>query len=178
MSRVTITLMKKIKIEENQSKNYKIMKKSFLITGNSILLAVALLCSCQSSSEKVEQAENEVEKAKEELTNSKSDLNEAQQDFIVEYQQFVSDAEMKIQEQEKKIADYKIKMATDKKKLNSESNSELATLENKSVELKERLANFKNEGQEKWVEFKKELNLDIEKLGEAYMNFTKNSNDK
>ena len=91
------------------------MKKTVFTLAITMLIGGTILTSCQSSAEKVENAENNLQEAKENVSEAKQDLKEARQDSITEYQKFRKEYEERIIANEKIIADFKAKIATEKK---------------------------------------------------------------
>ena len=84
------------------------MKKRVFILALAPLIAGIMLCSCQSSSEKIKNAENEVQEANQ-------DLNEVRQDSITEYQKFKIESDEKIAAHEQNIAEFKARISNEKK---------------------------------------------------------------
>jgi len=92
------------------------MKKSVFTLAITMLIGGTILTGCQSSAEKVENAENNLQEAKENVLEAKQDLKVAHQDSITEYQKFRIEYEERITANEKSIADFRARMAKEKKK--------------------------------------------------------------
>jgi hypothetical protein len=92
---------------------------------------------------------------------------DAQAQFDNEWQQFKSDAEMKISTNEKKIDEFKTAMKTTSKKFKTKYENQVLTLEQKNIELKKKLNEYKYEGKDKWEEFKRDFNADVDVVGSA-----------
>jgi len=45
-------------------------------------------------------------------------------------------------------------------------------LKNKNNKLKEKLADYKDDGQDAWIDFKNEFNHDMDELGKAFKDLT------
>ncbi|MFC2087271.1 hypothetical protein ACFLSA_03810, partial [Bacteroidota bacterium] len=145
---------------------------SILFLANILLLTVVILSGCQSSATKVENAEDKVQEAKKNLADSKTDLYTIRLDTISNYEQFKIEAEKIIVAQEKNIAEFKAGLASEKKEINADYDKKLVELENKNNELKKKLADYKDDGQIKWISFKNEFNHDMNELGKAFKDIT------
>jgi predicted small secreted protein len=151
------------------------MKKSISIVAITVLMAGTILTSCQTSANKVKNAEDKLNKEKVDVLEAKQDLDQIRKDSITDYNKFKMESEEKINGYEKRIAELKTKIATEKKEDKSAYEKQLAQLEKKNSEMKEKLVNYKEEGQEKWVSFKNEFNHDMDELGKAFNDLTKNN---
>jgi predicted RNase H-like nuclease (RuvC/YqgF family) len=153
------------------------MKKTIFSLTVIVFMAGTILSSCQSSAKKVENAEDKLQNAKNETKEAQSELNKVRNDSITEYQQFKKESEERIIANDKSIAEFKAKLASMKKESRSDYEKVIAGLEQKNSDLKKKLENFKDEGQENWKSFKNEFNHDMDELGEALKNLTvKNEN--
>ncbi|MDA3952955.1 MAG: hypothetical protein PF485_04870 [Bacteroidales bacterium] len=148
------------------------MKISILYITSILLLSLTMLLGCQSRAKKVENAEDKVQDAKKDLADSKKDLYQIRLDTISNYVQFKIEAEKLIIVQEKNIADFKASLKSEKKEMNADYDKKLLALENKNNELKKKLADYKDEGQDKWNGFKNEFNHDMNELGKAFKDLT------
>ena len=148
------------------------MKNSILFLASILLLTVTILSGCQSSAKKVENAEVKVQEAKKDLADSKKDLYTIRLDTISNYEQFKIEAEKIIVTQEKNITEFKARMASEKKEINADYNKKLVELENKNSDLKKKLADYIDDGQNKWMSFKDEFNHDMDELGKAFKDLT------
>lgn len=137
---------------------------------NLILVAVAtftsaLVVSCTSSSEKVENADANVTEAKQELA-------EAQSDYTKEVVVFKQETNEKITANEVVIADLKKRMSEVKKEEKATYIERIAELEKKNADLKIRMENYKEDGNDKWESFKREFNHDMDELGKSLNDLT------
>ena len=148
------------------------MKNSIIFLASILFLTVTILSGCQSSATKVENAEDKVQDAKNDLADSQRDLNAIRLDTISNYEQFKLEAEKILIAQEKNITDLKARLASEKKVINADYDKKLAELENKNSELERKLADYKDDGQDKWNSFKAEFNHDIDELGKAFKDLT------
>ncbi len=131
-----------------------------------VFITGTMFMSCQSSSEKVDQA-------KENVIEAEQELNQAIKDSIV---QFRKESEQQISVYEQSIADLKAKIATEKKDVKATYEKSLAELQQKNELLKTKLNDFKDDEIDKWDSFKTEFNSDMNDLGTAIKNFTVKDN--
>lgn len=127
-----------------------------------VLITGTMFMSCQSSSEKVDQA-------KENVTEAEQELNQAIKDSIV---QFRKESEQQISAYDKSIADLKAKIATEKEDARVTYEKTLAELEQKNELLKSNLKDFKDDEIDRWESFRDEFREDMNDLGSAIKNFT------
>jgi cell shape-determining protein MreC len=141
------------------------MKKIILILTVMLFTTGTMFMSCQSSSEKVNQA-------KEDVVQANQELNQAIKDSIV---QFKTESEQQISANEKRIAEFKTKIAKEKKEVKATYENSLAKLEQQNNLLKKNLNDFKDDETEKWESFKTEFSGDMNDLGIALKNFGTNN---
>lgn len=151
------------------------MKNTFLALTVAVFMAGTMLTGCQSSANKVENAEDKLQEAEGEVLDAKLDLNKAINDSVTEYQIFKKEAEEKIIAQEKSIAEFKARIAKEKMENRAKYEKKLAELEQKNSDLKKKLDDYKDEGQSKWENFKAEFNSDMDKIGKAIKDLTVNN---
>jgi F0F1-type ATP synthase membrane subunit b/b' len=108
---------------------------------------------------------------------TKQDLQEIRLDTISNAEHFKAEAEKIIATQEKNIDEFKAKLATEKKEANADLNEKLEELEKKNNELKNKLADYQDDGQDKWTSFKNEFNHDMNELGKAFKGLTKDDKE-
>jgi len=133
-----------------------------------VILAYALFTGCQTSSEKLEAANQKVE-------NEKQDLQEAQQDANAvavkvanaeEWSAFKIDSEAKIKDNQIRIDELKVKMAKPGKTFDEMYAKSIENLEQKNKDLKNRLDAYET-SQSDWEAFKREFNHDMDEVGQA-----------
>ena len=101
-------------------------------------------------------------------------MKDAQAQYEKEWQQFKSNAELKISVNEKSIDDLKAKIKTASAKFKAKYEKEVTMLEQKNIELKKKISEYKYDGKDKWEEFKREFNRDMDVVGNAIKDiFTK-----
>ena len=135
-----------------------------------------IFTSCESSTQKMEDAQANVEEAK-------KDLKEARQDAVAVAQKtadaeawktFKSESELKIRGNETRIAELKEKMKTSGKTLDEVITKKIDQLEQKNKDLNAKMAAYEKE-QSDWESFKREFNHDMDELGKALKEFTINN---
>ncbi|OFY87404.1 MAG: hypothetical protein A3F72_04170 [Bacteroidetes bacterium RIFCSPLOWO2_12_FULL_35_15] len=93
-----------------------------------------------------------------------------------EYKAYRAEQEKKITDNEKKIAELKAKKDKVKKEKLAAYESKIDNLEKKNKEMKKKImANYKDEGKEKWESFKKEFNHDMDELGQSLKDLFKDN---
>lgn len=127
-----------------------------------VSMVFTMFIGCQSSSKKVENAQENVLKANEEL-------NQALKDSI---QQYRIATQEKLIANEKQLAEYKAKIAIQKKENKAKYEEDLAKLVQKNNDLKIKLENYNEENEVKWEAFKTEFNHDMDELGKAFKDLT------
>jgi DNA-directed RNA polymerase alpha subunit len=80
--------------------------------------------------------------------------------------------EEKIHAYEKIIAEFKTRLANETKEDIAKYEKKLAELEQKAIDMKNKLVEYKEEGKDKWDSFKLKFNHDLDELGKALKNFT------
>lgn len=144
------------------------MKNKIIYTALFAITAGAMLTSCDSKEEKVEDA-------KQEVVEAKQDLKETQQELNAEYPAFKTAAEVKIADNEKRIAELNETLnKPGKLPLDEMRKKKIANLEEKNAKLKSRLYGYEKERSD-WEAFKREFNSDMEGLGAAFSDLGKNN---
>lgn len=133
------------------------MKNRYFILAVILLIAGSIFIGCDKNREN----------AKDNIEKANQDMIDAQVLFEKEWQQFKSDAESKINTNQQKIDDFKVAMKTTSTKFKAKYENEVLTLEQKNIELKKKLNDFKYERKENWEEFKKAFNNDMDIVGNA-----------
>src|ERR1035437_3264146 len=87
--------------------------------------------------------------------------------FDKEWKEFKSNAEIKINANEKRIGEFKVKIKTASKEVKADYDKEITVLEQKNVELKKKINEYKYEGKDKWEDFKRGFNRDMDIVGKA-----------
>lgn len=140
------------------------MKKLILILAVFTLITNITLTSCNTSAEKVENAEKKVDQANE-------DLYEANQKYLADVEAYRKESADKITANNKSIADFKARIAQEKKEAQVAYSQKITVLEQKNSDLKKKMDVFKAESKEQWENFKIEFSKDMDDLGTAFGNF-------
>jgi Na+-transporting methylmalonyl-CoA/oxaloacetate decarboxylase gamma subunit len=147
------------------------MKKTIIFLVILLLMTGTMLTSCQSSSKKVENAEDKVQEAKDKVVDAQQELNQAIKDSI---QQFKKESKEKIIANEKSITEFKVRITKEKNENRVRDERKLAELEQQNKEMKQRLADFNGERQDQWDSFRYKFNHDMEEHERAFRDFWSN----
>jgi hypothetical protein len=148
------------------------MKKIILKLAVALFLPVTMLTSCQSAATKAENSGDKVQDARENVAEAKQELNQALIDSVMLFRK-ISDE--KISKNEKTIAEFRVKIAKERKENRVRYEKNLAVLEQKNLDLKKKLAEYKEERNQDWNEFRTEFNHDMDELGKAFDDLTVNN---
>jgi phage-related minor tail protein len=141
------------------------MKIKYFILTVIVIVAVSVLTGYKVNREKKLGYTNE------NLQQAKQDLKDAQSEFNKDWKQFKVDANLKIKANEKSIAEFKVKIKKEDRKFKAQYKKEVTVLEQKNVELKNKLREYKYEGKDKWEEFKIGFNHDMDVVGKSIKDF-------
>jgi len=140
------------------------MKNKYVALVTILLIAGFIFIGCEKSPEqKADEAANTVKQANQ-------DLKDAQAQYEKEWEQFKNDAELKISTNGKKIDAMKTEIKKTGTAFKAKYENTVLTLEQKNIELRKRLNDFKYDGKNKWEEFKTLFDQDIEAVGTAINN--------
>lgn len=136
-------------------------------------LAPFLLMSCQRPEEKVDSA-------KEKVATANQDLKEARRDAGTEWQEdwlkLKRDNDQEIAGNERRIIEIRKDVNTVDAPYRAKYNTRIDEFERRNNELRDRVNNYKNVGDEKWVEFKKDIKRDMDDLKSSLKNITIKNN--
>ncbi len=141
------------------------MKKTILVFAAIACISGPLLTGCNTSSEKVEHAQEDVKDAK-------MDLKEAKEDYLVDVENYRKETAEKIEANNQSIAEFKARKEADKKEAREEYNEKVAKLEQKNTDLQKKMDDYKMDGKDNWEKFKIEFNHDMEELGQSFKDLT------
>ncbi len=125
----------------------------------------AIVSGCSSS-------ETKVEKAKADLKEARAELNQEQKDSVADYVAFKSTSEERIASNEKSIQAFKDRMKTDMKKVKKADQEMVDKLEQRNIDMRKKMDEYKADGKDNWEAFKKEFNHDMDDLGASLKNLT------
>lgn len=149
-------------------------KNSALLLGLAIIIASFIqLSSCASTAEKKDTTNNS--EAAKDLSKAKSDLTDAKKEYNEKYEAFKNESNNKIAENEEIITKLKADIKKMGKNAQADMDKSLNTLEQKNQQLKEKITDYKEEGNDKWESFKTEFNHDMDNLGKSLKDLTKDN---
>lgn len=139
------------------------MKKSIIV---SVLFMLAVIVgACSSPTEKVEDAKTDVVEANKEL-------DEANAEYVADMEKYRTETAEKITANEVIIQDLNTRIVSQKKDTQVEYKQKVAELEQKNMEMKKKMDDYKQDGKENWEKFKTEFNRDMDELGKAFKDLT------
>lgn len=153
------------------------MKIKFFSLVAATCLAGSILMSCgKSSDQKLDEAKENLEAAGEDLKDAQQDAAENVKDTLqADWAGFKGDMEIQITKNENDIKALKEKVAVLDTKAKTKAGEEIEKLSAKNIELKKKLDQYKEEGKDKEIAFKKEFKHDMDELGHALKDlFVKN----
>jgi hypothetical protein len=140
---------------------------------NSILILSTLVTSifgCTSS-------EKKVENAKQDLREAKVELSQEQKDSVADYLLFKKVIDERIAENEVGIEAFKVRLKNSKNKNLAADQKRVDELEQRNINMRKKLEDYKANGKDNWEAFKTEFNHDMDDLGQALKNLSiKNTN--
>lgn len=141
------------------------MKKSILALAVFTFITATVVSSCNSPSEKVENAETEVVEAN-------KDLEKANDEYSAEVESYRKDIADKVTANEQSIKEFNARIANEKREAKAAYQKKIAELEQKNSDMKKKMDDYKQDGKENWEKFKTEFNRDMDELGKAFKDLT------
>ena len=141
------------------------MKKSILAMAAFTCIAGAIVTSCNTSADRVENAQENVIQAN-------KDLDQANQEYLADIENYRVETASRIAANEQAIADFNAGLEHERKAVRAEHKKKIAELEQKNRDMKMKMDNYKEEGKENWEKFKTEFSHDMDELGKAFKNLT------
>ena len=135
------------------------MKISCMGVTLGVAMAGMLLAGCGKS------ADQNAYSATQAATDAKQVARDIRDDYRAEWQSFKRNTEQVIEANGKAIDSLKTKIAKAGKKANGSWHKDLATLEDKNKELKQKLSAYNDRGQANWEIFKSDITHDLDSLG-------------
>jgi F0F1-type ATP synthase membrane subunit b/b' len=140
-------------------------KQSIFALAVVILMTGAVMTSCNTPTQKVENAQDNV-------IESKKELDQANQEYMADIEKFRKEKSGMITVNNQRIAEFKAGIKNQNEAVKSDFNQKIAELEHKNSEMKKKLDDYKMEGKEKWEIFKSEFNSNMDELGKAFNDLT------
>lgn len=147
------------------------MKNTVKVLTISALFSMAFLTACSSSSEKLEDA-------KEDVTEANEKLDEAEIAYLNDIEEYKRETAAKIAANDQMIADFQVLSEKEKKANSADYQKKVAELKAENEAMKTKMDNYTAQGNEQWVEFKKEFGNDMVELGRALNDFSTNRKSK
>lgn len=123
------------------------MKKIFLPLAVTLFLTGTIFVGCESSAQKVENAEQGVAAAQ-------ANLDQARKDSVAAYEKQKVEWNAQIARNEKVIADYKVTVAKEKKEVRARDEERLDKMQQKNEALKVSVDEYNENGKQTWADFK------------------------
>ena len=99
------------------------------------------------------------------VEGAKQEIKEAKADYAAEWQKFKTESEAQIKINDDKIDELKAKMDKAGTKAKAKYKKVVVELKEKNHALKEKLEDYKDEGETKWQEFKTNFSRDLDAVG-------------
>ena len=141
------------------------MKKSIVILVAAIFITGTVITSCNSSAEKVEEAQENVAEANQ-------DLDKANEEYLKDVATYRIQTAERVEANNKAISEFNEKAEHEKKEVREEYKKKIAELEQKNHAMKIKMDEYKAESKDNWETFKTEFNHDMDELGQAFKNLT------
>jgi len=147
------------------------MKNKIFKTAVLIFIVGAILTSCETSAEKVAKAEIN-------LNQANKDLDEAQEEYVADIESYRKETDEKITTNEKSIAEFEARIANEKKEAKDDYNKKITTLQQKDIDMKKRMDDYKADGKENWELFKADFTKGMDEIGESLRDLTSKHSKK
>jgi phage terminase small subunit len=144
-----------------RNKNSKIMKSTIFVIVLLALFSVSILSSCNSSAEKVENAEQDV-------TEANAALEKANEEYLEDIKSYRIQTAKRIEANNKSIADFNKRIANEKKEAKVDYEKQIAELDQKNTDMQKRMDDYTANNQSGWEKFKSDFNRDMDALGQAF----------
>ena len=136
------------------------MKKSIVQFAVSACSVAFIAIGCSSPSEKVEKAQDQVVEAN-------NNLDTAIKNYQADINAYRIETANRIAANELAIAKFNVKIANEKKEAKADYLKKIAALEKRNADMKIKLADYKEDGDDKWKTFKAEFNKEMDDLGKS-----------
>jgi len=144
------------------------MKKTIFTLAMIVLGTGAVLTSCSTPAEKVEDS-------KENVNQKQRDLDQAKKEHAEQYRQFREESENEITANEQRIEELKVYSKDKKKEAKIAYEKQIDDLEARNERMKEKLNAQKEDNHDKWESFKKEFKHDMQELKSSLQDLGKNN---
>jgi len=144
------------------------MKQTCSVLALTMMMVGGFLAGCESSSEK------KIENAADNVIEAQKDLDAAEKAYAEEWEKFRLETEQRIASNENEILTYREREKTDKE-FSKKYRETIDRLEAKNEEMKEKMRNARENTKDNWEEFKREFNHDMDELGTALKDLTRDN---
>lgn len=127
------------------------------------LFTALFLVSCNSSGDKVENAENN-------LLEATQNFDEANEEYLEDVEDYREDIHQQIEENNQHIVELNALIDVQKEEDKDPYKQQIAELEAKNAAMKTRMDTYTPNSNENWEMFKAEFSKDMSELGEAFKN--------
>ncbi len=124
------------------------------------LTAGSYLLSCNSPEQKVEDA-------REDVVDAQQNLNEANADYQAELENYRRDVAARSESNTRTLDEFKARVNEKRADARAEYNRKIDDLEQRNREMKTKVDDYRANGRDNWEEFKREVDHDMEELGNA-----------
>lgn len=137
------------------------MKNSKIISV--FIILTLLIGACSSPSQKEEDTKR---------YNMEDNIHEANGGYMTDMANYKTKFADKIAANEVLINNCNAQISSQKKYTQSEYKQKVAALEQKNIDMKKKMDDYKLDGKENWEQFKTEFNHDMDELGKAFDDLT------
>jgi chromosome segregation ATPase len=144
------------------------MKKSIITSTALALFMVVGFTSCNTPTQRVENAQEEV-------NDAEADLKKANEEYLADVESYRKETAEKIASNNQSILDFNNKIQAKKAEARADYKKEILSLEQKNADMQRRMNDYKSDGKDDWKKFKTEFNHDMDELGKAFKALTVNN---
>lgn len=144
------------------------MKKSNFTNAALAFTITIMFIGCNTSSEKVEDA-------KQDVIEANKDLAKANEEYLADLENFRKVVAERIATNDQIIIDFNERISKEKKEAREEYRKKINALDLKNSDMKKKIAEYKSNGKDSWEMFKTEFNHDMDELGKAFTDLTKDN---
>jgi chromosome segregation ATPase len=141
------------------------MKRPILTIVATVFITGAIVTSCNTPAQKVENAQDNVAQAN-------KDLDTANKEYLADIDSYRKQTDDKIAANQKSIDEFNERIAKDKKEAKEEYKKKIDALQQKNTDMKKQIDDYKADGKEKWETFKIEFSKGMDDLGKSFKDLT------
>jgi hypothetical protein len=133
-----------------------------------IIMTGAFIAGCGESTDQ------KVDNAKEKLGEAAQELKDVQTEYLAEWQTFKSESEQIFAANQKRIDAFKESLEKAGPEVKAKYSDDVAALEQKNLDLKNRLNEYKEDGKSDWKEFMTSIKTDMDGIENSMKEFSQN----